>query len=585
MSIILLTTSIVLILSTIASIAFKITTFQKKMIDETDTLTRVVGYNAASAIMFSDPASATETLGSLQANPEIVAAAIYTKDGNVFSTYFRNNKPQPLPAKIDKNSHTFTKVHLLFFQPIIFKGDDLGTLYVKSDLNKLATLIRQDLIFMLLLLLFCLAVAFMLSSKMQKAISGPILNLVNTTKIISENKDYSTRAQKSGNDEVGVLVDAFNFMIEKIQAHDALIQAKEKYFRTLIENATDIITIINREGIITYQSPSVERILGYQPSEIIGKNFFSFIYPKELEYLKKALRFSKDNLLYNPYIKLGVTLKDKDGMWRLLEGVFHDLHDDPNVKGMVINIRDVIDRKKFEDRLKRSIAVKNEFLSHVCSQVRKPIANIKAALLLYQHKKLKKTTRSRLISITKSNMERLDTMLTGNILDITKFEIGRMELQRQSIDVIKTIKEICEDLQFITHNLEIPVNINSQDSYVFLSVDKLAFTLILSTLIKNAIAVTPKQHPITIDVESTVDTCRICVTDQGPGIARRDMPALYRKSHNLTRRFANEEIPLGLDDVRTLVEQQQGTFSVSSEVGKGSSFSFTIPVIITGFEY
>ncbi|MBA7521702.1 hypothetical protein ES705_13813 [subsurface metagenome] len=135
------------------------------------------------------------------------------------------------------------------------------------------------------------------------------------------------------------------------QAEQALKKTKEK-FQALIENSSDIIQIIDSEGIIRYISPSVQRILGYKPEELIGKTSFDWIHsddrPAVAEEFQKA--FQKPD-------ELRITVcrcKHKDGTWRFLEGTGINRLDLPGVNGFISNIRDVTESKRAEEKLRES---------------------------------------------------------------------------------------------------------------------------------------------------------------------------------------------------------------------------------------
>ncbi len=127
------------------------------------------------------------------------------------------------------------------------------------------------------------------------------------------------------------------------------LRESEEYFRSLIENATDVISILDANGIISYESPSHKRVLGYETGFLIGKNAFEYVHPEDRELISK--QFSM--LLKNPgEIKnVEFRFKHNNGTWRILEGTGKNLLNDPGVKGIVINYRDVTDKRKIENIL------------------------------------------------------------------------------------------------------------------------------------------------------------------------------------------------------------------------------------------
>jgi PAS domain S-box-containing protein len=135
---------------------------------------------------------------------------------------------------------------------------------------------------------------------------------------------------------------------DRKRAEEALKQSEEQ-FRSLIENASDVITVLNKEGVREYVSPSIERSIGYQPEELIGKNPFELVHPDDAPALREifALGIRQPGFIATKEFRL----KHKDGTWRTHEATAHNLLDDPAVHGIVINSRDITDRKRLEQRL------------------------------------------------------------------------------------------------------------------------------------------------------------------------------------------------------------------------------------------
>ncbi|HXI75249.1 MAG TPA: GAF domain-containing protein, partial [Pyrinomonadaceae bacterium] len=127
------------------------------------------------------------------------------------------------------------------------------------------------------------------------------------------------------------------------------LEQTEQQLRPLIENATDIITVLNRDGTRRYVSPSIERSLGYTPEELTGKNAFELVHPDDLPELQQLFVSG----VTNPglVVTRQFRIKAKDGSWKIHEATAHNLLNDPTVSGVVINSRDITERKRLERRL------------------------------------------------------------------------------------------------------------------------------------------------------------------------------------------------------------------------------------------
>ncbi len=123
-------------------------------------------------------------------------------------------------------------------------------------------------------------------------------------------------------------------------------------FRSLIENASDIITILEADGSIRYESPSLERVLGYRPHELLGKNVFDFIHPHDVSRLLDIFDAAKKALGFAPPVEF--RFRHKDGSWRVLQSIAKNLLDDPAIQGIVVNSRDMTERRRTEEALRTS---------------------------------------------------------------------------------------------------------------------------------------------------------------------------------------------------------------------------------------
>jgi nitrogen fixation negative regulator NifL len=123
----------------------------------------------------------------------------------------------------------------------------------------------------------------------------------------------------------------------------------EVHFRSLIENASDIITIMEANGSIRYESPSLERILGYKPEELVGRNAFEFIHTDDVAQMQ---RIFTECLVRPGSVDSGeFRFRHKDGSWRVLEGIGKNLLEDPAIRGIIVNCRDITERKRMDEAL------------------------------------------------------------------------------------------------------------------------------------------------------------------------------------------------------------------------------------------
>ncbi len=136
---------------------------------------------------------------------------------------------------------------------------------------------------------------------------------------------------------------------------ETALRRSEEHFRALIEHSSDIITIISREGLISYESPSLERVLGYKPEELIGQNAFELIHPQDVPVVVDAL--TRPSGRTGRHRSIEYRIRHKNGSWRVLETLGADLFDEPEVAGIIINSRDITERKQAEEQIREQAAL------------------------------------------------------------------------------------------------------------------------------------------------------------------------------------------------------------------------------------
>ena len=241
MTIILGTSGVVLVLTCTTFLTYEFTTFRETEVRQLSTLGEIIATNSTAALAFDNQGDAAEILGALKAEHHIVAAALYDKQGTLFARYPASARARFFPARPDRVGYRFESWHLSGFAPVVqVKGSQrLGTLYLESDMEAMYERFRLYGGIALLVVAGSSIVAYSLSRKLQQQISRPILALAETAEAVSDRRDYSVRAQKHGQDELGLLTDAFNHMLEQIQAQNELMEERVRERTAELESANN----------------------------------------------------------------------------------------------------------------------------------------------------------------------------------------------------------------------------------------------------------------------------------------------------------------------------------------------------------
>jgi hypothetical protein len=217
-------------------LGFDIYNFRWSKAHDLETLAEILAANGSAAMSLSE---AHEMLQSLHVTDEVIAAAVYQRDGNLFATYLRNDAPSSFAFPPPESAGSrFERDRFVVFRAIEIDGNRIGTVFVASDLRQLSGLLR------LYLSLFGVTVGLLsggtlvLARRMQRTISGPILALAETTKAVTIARDYSIRARRQSNDEIGILFDGFNAMLAEIHQRNCELQDARDELETRVQERT-----------------------------------------------------------------------------------------------------------------------------------------------------------------------------------------------------------------------------------------------------------------------------------------------------------------------------------------------------------
>jgi signal transduction histidine kinase len=219
LSIILLSSAIALVVSLISIVIYDSIEYTDQRIRELKTQAAVFGQINTAALSFNDPQAATESLSSLKLRPQIVEAALYKPDGRLFAGYLKPGDRYSFPAVENTGYHIQNGDIHLFFK-IQQNTETIGTIYLRAHLDRLSRVIHIAAL-LFIAMMASLVLSLWISDRLQNIISLPLLEISSVANEVVNKKDYSLRTKKYNADEIGLLAEAFNQMLARIQERDA----------------------------------------------------------------------------------------------------------------------------------------------------------------------------------------------------------------------------------------------------------------------------------------------------------------------------------------------------------------------------
>jgi uncharacterized membrane protein affecting hemolysin expression len=214
---IMLTSAVVLFLTAAVFIVHEVITFRQALAEHSQTVARIAAAQSSGAVDCDSEDDCRKILSKLNGEPSILLAALYDRRNKLLTRFPESADIRSFPAVPVAHEYSIDHGAVNIFVPVRQEDRIVGSLYLKWDLSAAYRRFRWDAAILALMLISSLGVARVISHVLQRRISGPILELAETAKVVSEKHDYSARAKKYGNDELGLLTDAFNQMASRMR--------------------------------------------------------------------------------------------------------------------------------------------------------------------------------------------------------------------------------------------------------------------------------------------------------------------------------------------------------------------------------
>jgi PAS domain S-box-containing protein len=383
----------------------------------------------------------------------------------------------------------------------------------------------------------------------------------------------------------GLATSILNIMMRRLSNQNESIRESEIKFRSIIQNTSDIISIVDEQGRFKYLSPAVQQILGYTPEELIGTLSIQLFVDEDKE---AAISNFRDGLL-----KPGSTTINefrflkKDGNVVYLESTSTFLQYDKIINGIIFNSRDISERKRSEQlEREKELAIekgkmKEQFLANMSHEIRTPMNAILGMTRLLLKTNINEEQLFHLNAIFKSSNNLL--VIINDILDFSKIESGKMELEEIDFDLYDVIKNASEILRFKAEEKGIKLLTEISESVPqYVVGDPVRLNQIIINLGGNAVKFTEKGS-VTIKVyvnnSGDKELVRFEVIDTGIGITEDKISSVFESfsqaGKDITRKYGGTG--LGLSISKQLAEMHGGAIGLHSKLGVGTTFWFEIP--------
>jgi two-component system, OmpR family, phosphate regulon sensor histidine kinase PhoR len=462
-------------------------------------------------------------------------------------------------------SHTLHIDFLYVAVPLEADGRLFGALrlaYPLSDLQRQIHEIRQRIWLSSL-------IAFLLAALIGYFLSRSLVSRIHTLTRFSESiatGNFQNRAPVEGNDELSSLAQSLNSTADQLQRLFESVDSERTKLQTVLENMSEGILVLDQSRKVSLSNRAVENLLGRSSPIPAGtpwhetfrhpelQAFFENVYATGTPGTKSFLLHSTPERYFQA--TLAPLLNAKGGI-EMLIAVFYDT-----------------------TAIERVNRVRKDFVANVSHELRTPLTSIQGyAETLIDGAVDDPHRRGEFLERIRQQSDRLGK-LTADLLTLSTIESGKYPFKRSRVDASKVVRESIDAVEGAAKLKSIAIRFDPDPSNPAVECDPDAIHQVLLNLLDNAVKFSSPQGKVEVAVRADDGSLRFSVTDHGMGIPSLDLPRLGERFYRVDKARSRElgGTGLGLAIVKHIVEAHGGKLSIQSELGKGSCFSFTLPV-------
>jgi PAS domain S-box-containing protein len=612
-AVIMVTSGVALLLTSSAFVVYDYFSFRDAAARRLQILAEVLANQCIGAIDFDDRGRADTILAKVSIQKEILTAQVFAADGEPFSKY-RNGSANPDPnlllSRPGGDGLTFTRGRMEVTQPILRQHERIGTIYLCADLREAADRAWTNVAIVGTVVLLATLIALLLSAQLEQFITGPISHLADIVNKVTTQRDYTARAEKHGDDELGVLIEGLNDMLSQIQVRDGALQLARNELELRVEERTAQLTFLNEEmknevaerkraeESMRESEERYRQLVELSPDAIVIHSAGRFVYVNSAA-LSLLGATSPDQLVGKPVLEIvsremrgevaGRIRKVYEGGYRspLYEEKIIRLDGTPlDVETASISfvhqgqpaaqviIRDITQRKEIEQ-------MKNEFVSTVSHELRTPITSIQGSLGLIANGVMGALPPAAkpLVDIAYKNCQRL-VLLINDILDMEKIAAGKMKFAFKPLEIGPLVEQTIESNRSYGAQFGATFQFRNDSPGVLITGDNDRLIQVITNLLSNAAKFSPRGGTVDVTVSERDGWVRVGVADHGPGIPEEFRKRIFQKFSQADSSDMRQKggTGLGLAITKTIVEKHGGKVSFESETGRGTTFNVDLPV-------
>ncbi len=468
---------------------------------------------------------------------------------------------------------------------------------------------NAQLVVLLFIAVFAIVI-LLINLLLRQTVIRPLTHLAAATDAVSHSTEEAQKFEDTPEgrelrqtgrrgDELGRLADMFGFMFEKVRTREQnlrdaqqQIQQREAYFRALIENASDAIVILDGTGHVQYASQAVQSVLGVSAGSLQGKLLSDWVDAEDRDRVVELVRRTAQTSGKTPRLEFKLAGSGEGESARFVEAVAENLLNQPAVRGVVVNLRDVTERRhsaelaRQKENAEQANRAKSQFLANMSHELRTPLNAIIGYSEMLQEEARDLGEESFINDLEKIHGAGKHLLaLINDVLDLSKIEAGRMDLYLEDFSIKGMIGDVVVTMGALAAKNKNKLEVKLSDNIGDMRADLTKVRQTLFNLLSNACKFTDNGRILLEADRSTrdgKDWITFRVSDTGIGMTDEQLAKLFeaftQADASTTRKYGGTG--LGLAITRRFCRMMGGDVSVTSRSGEGSVFEVLLPATV-----
>ena len=483
------------------------------------------------------------------------------------------NKPQ-----INNKEISALRNNYLLTQNDITGIYDVNMEAIKSKTNTLQTSADNVIVYMSIVAGISIVITLFFIFNFPSKIIEPIKELTEKIRSISE-KNYDQKLDINTNDELGELSNAFNIMAERLKLYEAKqidqLLFEQKRLQAVVHSFEDGILFIDENRNIVLANESILQLTGLEPNDILNKSVITVSKQNDLiREIYKGIQ-SKSSKGSQEIKPIRIIRNRKESFFNIESEEIITYSESEKKETFIGNLVLLRNITKFQERDK----AKTNLLATVSHELKTPLSSINISLRLLDDRRIGElnTEQKEVINSLRQQSNRLSRVI-NELLDLSQIETGNIKLKFSLIkpETVLDIGITALMMQISEKNIELKTEITEGLPEIRIDLEKVAFVFI--NILNNAIRYSKKRDEIEVKISKSNNDVEFSIKDNGPGISKEDISKLFQRFTQIENK-SKQGWGLGLAISKEFMQAQNGKIWVESEVGKGSKFIFSVPVI------